>query len=108
VAISVFVQIELMTLVRDLTLLQSLERLHILQEPVLEERFRYDHRDGLHLAFVRAYRVSPVWEFPLHPSYGGCRSWVTLPPPPSDARMETVLSDEEQSQRRSLVNGAIE
>src|SRR5271165_6545650 len=58
--------------------------------------------------FVRAYRISPVWEFPLHPSYGGCRSWVTLPRPPFDLRMEKVLSEEEQSRRRSLVTGTIE
>ena len=104
VVISVFVQIEIMTLVRDLALLRSLEPFHVLQMSVLEERFRYDDREGLHLAFVRAYRVSPGWEFPLHPSYGGCRSWVTIPEPPLDAQMETVLSDEEKSRRRSLVS----
>ncbi len=103
VAISVFVQVEFTTMVRDLTLIQSLEPLHVLQSSVLEERFHYDGREGLHLAFVRAYRISPIWEFPLHPSFGGCRSWVTLPQPPADSRMDTVLSDEEQSHRRSLV-----
>jgi hypothetical protein len=104
VVITVFVQIEFMTLVRDLALLQSLERFHVLQVSVLEERFRYDNREGLHLAFVRAYRVSPGWEFPLLPSYGGCRSWVTIPEPPLDRQLETVLSDEEQSWRRSIVS----
>ena len=79
VTISVFVQVEFRTLIRDLTLLGPLEPLHVLQASVLEERFHYDDRQGLHLAFVRAYRISPVWEFPLRPSYGGCRSWVTLP-----------------------------
>jgi hypothetical protein len=107
-AISVFVQVEFVTLVRDLTLFQSLESLHVLQASLLEERFHYDDREGLHIAFVRAYRISPVWEFPLHPSYGGCRSWVTLPQPPFDLQMESVLSDEEQSRRRSLVTGTFE
>ena len=108
VAISVFVQVEFVTLIRDLTLFQSLESLHVLQASLLEERFHYDDREGLHIAFVRAYRISPVWEFPLHPSYGGCRSWVTLPQPPFDLRMERVLSEEEQSRRRSLVTGKFE
>jgi hypothetical protein len=108
VAISVFVQVEFVTLVRDLTLFQSLESLHVLQASLLEERFHYDDREGLHIAFVRAYRISPVWEFPLHPSYGGCRSWVTLPQPTFDLRMERVLSEEEQSRRRSLVTGTFE
>jgi hypothetical protein len=108
VSISVFVQVEFVTLVRDLTLFQSLESLHVLQASLLEERFHYDDREGLHIAFVRAYRISPVWEFPLHPSYGGCRSWVTLPQPTFDLRMERVLSEEEQSRRRSLVTGTFE
>jgi hypothetical protein len=108
VTISVFVQVEFVTLVRDLTLFQSLESLHVLQASLLEERFHYDDREGLHIAFVRAYRISPVWEFPLHPSYGGCRSWVTLPQPTFDLRMERVLSEEEQSRRRSLVTGTFE
>ena len=103
VTISVFVQVEFRTLIRDLTLLGPLAPLHVLQASVLEERFHYDDRQGLHLAFVRAYRISPVWEFPLRPSYGGCRSWVTLPQPPLDLRMDKVLPDEEQSRRRSLV-----
>ena len=105
VTISVFVQVEFVTLVRDLTLLQSLESLHVLQASLLEERFHYDNREGLHIALVRAYRISPVWEFPFHPSYGGCRSWITLPQPPFDLQMESVLSDEEQNRRRSLVAG---
>lgn len=108
VVISVFVHVEFTTLVQELALLKSLEPLHILQDAVLEERFRYDDREVLHLAFVRAYRLSPVWTLPLHPSYGGCRSWVTLPPSPFDLRMETVCSDEEQSRRRSLLAGKFE
>jgi hypothetical protein len=108
VTISVFVQVEFKTLIRDLTLLRSLEPLHVLQTSLLEERFHYDDREGLHLAFVRAYRISPLWEFPFRPSYGGCRSWVTLPQPPLDLRMDSVLSDEEQSRRRSLVTRTFE
>jgi hypothetical protein len=108
VTISVFVQVEFKTLIRDLTLLRSLEPLHVLQTSVLEERFHYDDREGLHLAFVRAYRISPVWEFPFRPSYGGCRSWVTLPQPPLGLRMDSVLPDQEQSRRLSLVTRTFE
>jgi hypothetical protein len=108
VTISVFVHVEFRTLIRDLVLLRPVETLHVLQTSVLEERFHYDNREGLHVAFVRAYRISPVWEFPFHPSYGGCRSWVTLPQAPVDLRMESVLSDEEHSRRRSLVSGTFE
>jgi hypothetical protein len=103
VMISVFVEVEFTTLLRDLNRLQPLEPLHVMHSSVLEERFHYDQRQGLYLAFVRAYRISPVWTLPLRPSYGGCRSWVALPDPPYQMQMEAILSDEEQTRRRLLV-----
>ena len=102
VAISVFLEIEFAIWLRNLNAIQALEPLHVLQSTVLEERFHYDKQEGLHVAFLRAFRISPVWELPFHPSYGGCRSWITLPDPPADLRKEPVLTDEEQNRRRSL------
>jgi hypothetical protein len=102
VEISVFVEIEFATLLQDLKPIQALEPLHVLQPSVLEERFHYDRQEGLHVAFLHAFRISPAWELPLHPSYGGCRSWITLPDPPSNLRKEPVLTNEEQNNRRSL------
>ena len=102
VTISLFVEIEFATWLRDLNEIQALEQLHVLRSTVLEERFHYDQQEGLHVAFLRAFRISPVWELPFHPSYGGCRSWITLPDPPSGLRKEPVLTDEEQERRRSL------
>jgi hypothetical protein len=102
VVISVFVEIEFASLLRELDSIQALEPLHVLQSSVLKERFHYDKKEGLHVAFLRAFRISPVWELPFHPSYGGCRSWITLPDPPSDLRKEPVLTGEEQNYRRSL------
>ena len=102
VAISVFVEVESTVLLGDLKSVHTLETLHILQPTVLEERFHYDQEEGLHVAFLRAFRISPVWELPLHPSYRGCRSWVTLPDMPFDLKKQPVLTDEEQNRRRSL------
>ena len=102
VTISLFVEIEFATLLRDLNEIQALDQLHVLQSTVLEERFHYDQQEGLHVAFLRAFRISPVWELPFHPSYGGCRSWITLPDPPSGLRKEPVLTGEEQERRRAL------
>jgi hypothetical protein len=102
VAISVFVEIDFTSLLEDLTPIHALDPLHVLQPSVLEERFHYDQPAGLHVAFLRAFRLSPVWELPFHSSYRGCRSWVTLPDPPAELKKEPVLSDEEQNRRRSL------
>jgi hypothetical protein len=76
----------------------ALEPFHILEESVVRERF--EHRDaGLRIAFVRVFRLEPVWTFRNRPVYGGCRSWVTLPEPPATTRFESVLSDEEYAER---------
>jgi len=102
VTISLFVEIEFATLLRDLDEIQALDQLHVLQSTVLEERFHYDQQEGLHVAFLRAFRISPLWELPFHPSYGGCRSWISLPDPPPDLKKEPVLTDEEHERRRAL------
>jgi hypothetical protein len=102
------VEIEFAILLRDLRPIQALGSLHVLQSNVLEERFHYDKPEGLHIALLRAFRIFPVWELPFHPSYGGCRSWITLPDPPADLKKEPVLTDEEQNRRRSLCRSHIE
>jgi hypothetical protein len=102
VAIAVFVEVEFSALLRDLNPIKALEPLHVLQSTVLEQRFHYDQPEGLHVAFLRAFRITPVWELPSHPSFGGCRSWITLPDPPFDLRKDPVLTDLEQDRRRSL------
>ena len=43
---------------------RALEPLHILQESVVRERFDYDDAPGVHVAFVRVFRLEPVWRFP--------------------------------------------
>jgi hypothetical protein len=75
----------------------ALERFHILQEPVVRERFDYKG-SGLHVALVRVFRLAPRWIFPDKPAYGGCRSWVKLPECPAETRFEPVLSDEEHAE----------
>src|SRR5947209_477178 len=69
---------------------------HILAESVVRERFGYK-RTGLHVALVRVFRLEPSWVLPDLPMYGGCRSWVNLPPAPARTQFEPVLSDEEHA-----------
>ncbi|MBK8094254.1 MAG: DUF1802 family protein [Verrucomicrobiaceae bacterium] len=45
----------------------------------MKERFVYDEESCLHVALVRAYQLPQRWHFPYAKSYGGCRSWITLP-----------------------------
>lgn len=68
----------------------ALEPLHILHEDVVRERFGYGPAAGLHVAYVRTFRLQRPWIIPDSPSYGGCRSWVELPDPPADLAFEPV------------------
>jgi hypothetical protein len=108
VVVTLFLEVEFTRWVGDLALLANLDQFHVLKSSVLSERFHYDDRKGLHVAFVRAHLISPAWEFPFQRSYGGCRSWVELPEPPNDLRMAPVLSASEQERRRSTVLAALQ
>jgi hypothetical protein len=86
----------------DPALLPALRGHHILRDDVIEERFRYDSPPGLHVAFVRIFRLETPWILPMEKRFGGCRSWVDLPAAPEKTMMP-VISDEENARRsRSL------
>jgi len=108
VVLTLFLELEFSRFVEDLDWLGDLEQFHILRSSVLLERFSYEDRKGLYVAFVRAYRLSSLWKFPFQRSYGGCRSWVELPEPPQDLQITPILGSAEQIRRRSVVLAALE
>jgi hypothetical protein len=79
VEISGFAKLEALWRVTDWDRVQALHDLHIWKDEVIEERFQYDGETCLHIALVRAFRLPSIWQFPYQKSYGGCRSWITLP-----------------------------
>jgi len=88
---------------RTITLWEVAEELapfHVLQPEVVRERFEYDEAPGLHVAFVRTYRVEPGWSFPNEKKYGGCRSWVPLPDAPKKLQFKPVLTDAQHAKRK--------
>jgi hypothetical protein len=81
---------------------QALESLHVLAPGVVEERFRYDEHPGVHIAFVRVFRLDPPRKFKNEKKYGGCRSWIELPDP-GECAMVSVISDEEHARRKEFL-----
>lgn len=79
-----------------------LRELHVLQDSVVEERFRYDDTEGVHVAFVRVYRLDPPQRLRNEKKYGGCRSWLELPELEGVA-LVSVISDEEHARRRAVL-----
>ncbi|MEP6709079.1 MAG: DUF1802 family protein [Verrucomicrobiota bacterium] len=100
IEIRFFARMEAARIVTALDRADALEPFHILQRGVVRERFNYDEAPGVHVAFVRIFRLQPTWQLPDSKSYGGCRSWVRLPAPSSKIRYEAVVSDAAHARRR--------
>jgi hypothetical protein len=73
--------------------------LHIISAEVVRERFGYKG-DGLNVAFVRIFEISPVWVLQNEKRFSGCRSWVDLPPPP-EMMMRAVLDETVRAKLRT-------
>ena|SRR5438105_1712258 len=100
IEINFFAKLEIGRVISSWAVAAGLEHLHILQTEVVRERFEYEQTTGLHVAFVRIFRITPAWIFPDEKRFGGCRSWVNLPRPPADLRLEPVLSETEHERRK--------
>ncbi len=66
----------------------ALEPLHIYAEATVRDRFDWQGKGmasgSIHVAFVRVRKLAEPWILPYQTSFGGCRSWITLPTPPAD------------------------
>lgn len=84
--------------VRDEKKLERLREYHVFSDEVVAERFAYDKEPGVHIAFLRVFRLEPVLRLPMDASYGGCKSWIEMPEMEGIA-MVSVLSAEENRRR---------
>jgi hypothetical protein len=62
-------------------------------------RDRFDWQDkgmtsgSIHVALVRIFKLSEPWELTYTSAFGGCRSWIKLPPAP-DTNETPVIAPE--------------
>ena len=89
-------------LVTDPVLLPSLREFHILHDDVVNERFRYDDHQGIHVGFVRVFRLDVPQLLADSKSYGGCRSWLDLPLMDDIARVPVISNEEHQRRQKKL------
>jgi hypothetical protein len=99
ITIKYFAKLEQAQVISSRETAAALAPLHILQPEVVHERFDYDEAPGLHVGFVRVFRVVPGWTFPNEKKYAGCRSWVQLPAVPANLILEAVLNDNDHRRR---------
>ncbi|MEO5754347.1 MAG: DUF1802 family protein [Chthoniobacterales bacterium] len=93
IEIRLLARVEEARVMTDWNEVRALEPRHILREEVVRERFDYDEAPGVHVAFVKVFRLDPVWRFSDAKSYGGCRSWVGLTEPPKDLEFHPVVEE---------------
>lgn len=77
----------------------ALKPLHIYTEATVRDRFDWEGKGmsagSIHVALVRVRELAEPWELCYQPSFGGCRSWITLAEPPAGWRENArpVLDD---------------
>ena len=91
VAIQWYAKVERALRIDSLRIGEALAPLHILVPAVVRERFGYKD-EGLHVAFLRTFEISPSWILQNEKRFAGCRSWVDLPSPP-EMKMRPVVDD---------------
>jgi hypothetical protein len=107
IEIKFFARLERSFVVTDWETAAALEPFHILRNEVIRERFDYDDAPGVHGALVRVYRLAGPWAFPDAPLYGGCRSWVNLPPVADGLLLEPVISDAQHAEVAAELQSAM-
>jgi len=82
--------------VDDAAPLDALDGKVIWTREYVETRFRWKHRDPLHVLAVRAHRLVEPITVAFRDEYGGCTSWVDLAglPDPETVASVPALSDE--------------
>jgi hypothetical protein len=77
----------------DPALLGRLQGRHIWSEQVLQERFAFGRRRGLHALLLRVFRRPEAERLPMQQRYGGCSSWVELDREVSTRGLAPVLEE---------------
>ena len=99
VALRWYAKVERALRIDALRTAEALAALHILKPEVVRERFGYKDQ-GINVAFVRIFEISPAWILQREKRFAGCRSWVDLPSPP-EMKMRPVLDDKAHQRLRA-------
>lgn len=75
--------------------IRLLSRYHIWTEAIVRERFEWGDEPGLAWAAIRAWRLPEPWVLRDRAGFGGCRSWLGLPPDEGGGWRERLAAAEE-------------
>ena len=88
-----FAKLEKSWEINDFERLSNLSFSHIWSEKALRKRFEYGKEKNVFLMLVRMFRLPVISSIEHRPSYGGCKSWVTLQNEVSIKNSAPVISD---------------
>ncbi len=75
----------------------ALAPFHILTEATVRERFDWQGKGmssgSIHVALVRVFKLNKPWELTYTSAFGGCRSWIKLPPVPNTDQSPVIASE---------------
>lgn len=104
IAIRWYAKVECALRIESLRIAEALAPLHILRPEVVRERFGYKG-EGLHVAFLRVFEISPSWILQNEKRFAGCRSWVDLPSPP-EVKLKPVIDEATHEKLRAQFDAA--
>jgi hypothetical protein len=86
--------------------LAALFELHVWTEETLLRRFRY-RKPGLWVLGVRVFHRPAPYRLEVSVEHAGCKTWVSLDPPPTTQGCEPVLDEPEFSRQRARLQTAL-
>ncbi|MBF2002614.1 MAG: DUF1802 family protein [Synechococcales cyanobacterium M58_A2018_015] len=87
---------------------EALLPFHIWTADFAAERLRWKPRSPLWVLLLRVHRLPEARMIPYQTEYGGCKSWIELPPTLSLAGSEPVLADAAYHERVAAIQRIIE
>lgn len=89
--------------------IEALQPYHIWHEQMISDRLGWQPQRPLIVLLLRVYRLAIPKTILYDSSYGGCKSWIDLIEPISQANLNPVISDDEyaiQAQKIAALVGA--
>jgi len=108
--VSLRVRVEWTQDVADVEVVRRLAPFHVWKDLEIEKRFRYEEekgKPGVSVAFVRVEKLNAQFVFADSPKFGGCRSWIQIPEPPSGVTFSFVLDEAAHRARESEIRAAL-
>ena len=75
--------------------IEALQPYHIWHEQMISDRLGWQPQRPLIVLLLRVYRLAIPKTILYNSSYGGCKSWIDLIEPISQANLNPVISDDE-------------